>query len=144
MILMNSYHIFIEWLKQFECGKQLQSLLEVTVPNNEEAIFLKTDRDGNEPIVFVVHNRSFIVNGTVNFFNDNPDVQFTVRKIGDIAQKTIQMKTISHGQLTAYSRFKDIYLELTFQDGSQLTLNRNDYDIHNDSFNITVQSLLKC
>ncbi|MBP1154637.1 MULTISPECIES: hypothetical protein [unclassified Paenibacillus] len=141
---MDSYHNFIDWLKRFECGRQLQSLLEATVPEGEETVFLKTDRDNNMPIVFLAHNQSFIVNGTINFFNENPDVQFTVRKISDITQKNIQMMTISHGEITAFSRFKDVQLELTFQDGSQLLLNKVDFGIHNNSFITTVQSLLKC
>lgn len=141
---MDSYHDIIDWLKRFECGRQLQSLLEVTVPDGEETVFLKSERDHNKPIVFLAHNQSFIVNGTINFFNENPDVQFTVRKISDIAQKNIKMMTISHGEVTAFSRFKDVQLEVTFQDGSQLLLNKVDFGIHSNSFITTVQSLLKC
>jgi sulfur transfer protein SufE len=98
---MDSYHDFIDWLKRFECGRQLQSLLEVTVPNGEETVFLKTEPENNKPIVFIAHNQSFIVNGTINFFYENPNVQFTVRKISDITQKIIQMMTISPSELTA-------------------------------------------
>lgn len=137
-----SYENFVSRLSSFTGGKYYIDLLRIAIPEGSEKCFLSSEKMNNEPIRYFIANDEKIVDGMIDWFGEERlEVSFTSYQRKDITSVNVILSN-PNSTLHEYTRLKEMQINISFYDGTKLTLNKQDYSSDEVAFSNVLQHLI--
>ncbi|MDK8193481.1 hypothetical protein QP794_25655 [Paenibacillus sp. UMB7766-LJ446] len=139
----NAYENFISRLSEFRGGRYYVDLITSMIPQGDEGSFVSSERHDIEPIRFVIVNAEKFITGSVDWLGEEKlEVSFTSYNKKDITSINVLLLNPS-SMYYENTDFKQMQVNITFHNGTEINLNKQDYFPEGRAFTEVVKLLVK-
>ncbi|MBT2764814.1 hypothetical protein ACFW1P_09860 [Paenibacillus sp. NPDC058910] len=139
----NTYDGFISRLSGFRGGRYYTDLITSIIPQGSEGSFVSSERHDTEPIRFIIVNTEKFITGSIDWLGEKKiEVSFTSYNKKDITSINVSLSN-PNSMLHESTELKQMQVNISFHNGTELSLNKQDYFPDGRAFSETVKFLVK-